>query len=193
MLGHALSLSLFLLLAQTVGGVVVLFNETIDEPPGFTCTPLLGNPSGYQQWLDWCKTDVTCAEDYGQEKTEDLNTFIHLVQLAKPFGKHPSVLCVESALIEKIWDRFLDEIMGNETIHELKLSISKSGVVCGLNEIIRFDNMTNATKCIPKPASTPTDSGTVTGILIFILVASVLLLIVAMAYELYKIMIKTSS
>jgi hypothetical protein len=181
------------LAVHSCGGTIILFNETIEEPIGFNCTPLLGNPSVYQEWLDWCVADEACAEDYGQSKTQDLSTFIHLVQIAKPFGKSPSVLCLESALIEKIWGMFLEEIMQDITVDELKLSISKSGVVCGLNEIIRFNNETNTTKCIPKPASTPTDSGTVTGILIFILVATVILLIMGISYELYTIMIKSSS
>lgn len=192
-ISHLLIGVVLFLTVHTCGGVVVLFNETIEEPPGFNCTPLLGNPAAYQEWLDWCVTDEACAEDYGQAKTQDLSTFIYLIQLAKPFGQSPSVLCLESALIEKIWDMFLDEIMRNITIDELKLSISKSGVVCGLNEIIRFNNETNTTKCIPKPASTPTDSGTVTGILIFVLVATVVLLIMGISYELYTIMIKSSS
>jgi hypothetical protein len=164
--------------------IEVDFNETIEAPGGFVPTPLLGDKDAFQQLLDICVADSSCAEAMGQSLTQNLDTFIHLVQLTSPFESDPHSL--ESACVDFVFNRTLDQVCDKMTQLLIENAFLKSHFVCGLNERPRLHGDMNETiKCEPLPGRAQVDNVNISAVAIFVLVAALVLLIVVVVKKAY--------
>jgi hypothetical protein len=181
-----LSLSSSSLYIKNVSCVEVLLNETIDEPPGFTPTLLEGNLTAWQELLDVCLNDTSCAEIYGQSVTESLQTFIHLVIIVGGLKSDPLVL--QDALQESIYGKTLQEIANTITVLQLEVAMLKSNMVCGINEKPRLSKGNIGTiECQPLPGRRQSDTTNITALSIFIIVAAFIVLCIVVIQGAYNV------
>jgi hypothetical protein len=172
------------LLCKYVKAVEVDFNDTIEAPAGFVPTSLLGNKTAFQQMLDICVADSSCAELTGQSVTQDLDTFIHIIQLVSPFVSDPPDL--ESACVDFVFDKTLDQVCDKMTQLLIENAFLKSNFVCGLNERPRLDGEMNDTiKCDPLPGRAQADNVNISTVAIFVLLAAFVLLTVVVLKKAY--------
>ena len=175
---------LFFLALGIVSGIEVDFNETIEAPVGFMPTALLGDKNAYQQLLDICAADPSCAEATGQSVTQNLDTFIHIIQITSPFEGDPTSL--ESACIDFVFNRTLDQVCDKMTQLLIENAFLKSHFVCGLNERPRLHGDMNETiKCEPLPGRGQVDNVNISAVAIFVLVAAFLLLVIVVVKKAY--------
>jgi hypothetical protein len=164
--------------------IEVDFNDTIEEPAGFTPTSLLANEEGFQDLLDVCLESPSCAEHTGQSVTQNLEVFIHIIQVTKPFLSDPPF--VESGCVDFVFNRTLEEVCNEITRLRIENALLKSNLPCGLNERLRISGEDNDTlKCEPLPGRAQTDNIDISSIAIFVLVAAFLLLVIVVAKKAY--------
>jgi hypothetical protein len=171
-------------LVTSCWSVEVDFNETIEEPAGFVPTPLLGDKTAFQLLLDICAADPSCAEITGQSVTQNLDTFIHIIQLTSPFESDPPVL--ESACVDCVFNKTLQEICDKITQLLIENAFLKSHFVCGLNERPRLSGGMNETiKCEPLPGRAQVDNVNISALAIFVLILALILLALVAAKKTY--------
>lgn len=160
------------------------FNDTIDEPIGFVPTPLLGNRSAFQDLLEICIMDPSCAEITGQALTQNLDTFIHIIQLTSPFETDPPEL--ESGCIDFVFSKTLEEVCNKMTQLVIENAFLKSHFVCGINERPRLHpELNNTIKCEPLPGRSNIDNFNISAVAIFVLVAAFILLLIVVIKKAY--------
>ena len=155
-------------------GVEVETNETIDAPGDFTPTLAEGNATVFQSWLELCQSDPTCAAAYDLEETQDLESFIHLIQVVDPFPGDPVFL--ENALVYEIYGKTPEQIEDTILVLQMVVNMLNSTIVCGVNEKHKIEDGT--VTCEPLPGRSPSDRN-VEDVILKILIAagSVLLLV----------------
>jgi hypothetical protein len=189
------ALVFFLVLATlgtTTKGIEVDFNETIEAPAGFIPTSLLANPDGFQELLDICVASPSCAEHTGQSVTQNLETFIHIIQVTSPFLSDPPY--VESGCVDFVFNQTLQEVCDEITRLRIENALLKSNLPCGLNERLRLSGDLNDTlQCEPLPGRAQTDNIDISSIAIFVLVAAFVLMIVVVVKKAYLMWIHSRS
>lgn len=182
----------FLLFVIGVWSIEVDFNDTIEEPLGFTPTSLLGNEEGYQTLLDICLESPSCAEHTGQSVTQNLEVFIHIIQVTKPFLSDPPY--VESGCVDFVFNQTLEEVCNEITRLRIENALLKSNLPCGLNERLRLGGEDNNTlKCEPLPGRAQKDNIDISSLAIFVLVAAFLLLIIVVAKKAYVMWVHSNA
>lgn len=179
------------LLVWWCAAIEVDFNDTIEAPAGFTPTSLLGNEAGFQELLDVCAASPSCAEHTGQSVTQNLEVFIHIIQVTKPFLSEPPF--VESGCVDFVFNHTLEEVCDEITQLRIENALLKSNLPCGLNERLRLTGDNDTLKCEPLPGRAQTDNIDISSVAIFVLVAAFLLLVIVVVKKAYVMWVHSNA
>lgn len=129
-------------------------DQGIEAPILFSPIPLAGNLSAFQDLLDLCYSDSSCAQSYGLVEAQDLGKFIQLFQIANPFQGAPNYL--ENALVYTIYGNSTPtEISDYIQLLEMRVAILNRSDVCIGDE---YPSPQNGTiKCVPYAGRSPSN------------------------------------
>lgn len=139
---------------RNVRAVEVDPDEGIEAPGSFSPTLLVGNMAAYQELMDLCSADTSCAQNYGLTQVQDLDKFTHLLEIADPFPGDPNYL--ENAMVYTIYGNHTPREIGNYIkLLEMRVAILNRSDVCTGDE---YASPINGTiQCTPYAGRSPSD------------------------------------